>query len=72
MSSGAEDSDSVAAAAGKRPPRRGESFVPTAVAVSVCETIEDDLPTQLDRFAKYLHHQEQVWFTLILICLQAS
>ena len=41
------------------------------MAVSVCETIEDDLPTQLDRFAKYLHHQEQVWFTLILICLQA-
>ena len=33
VSSGAEDSDSAAAAARKRPPRRGESFVPTAAAI---------------------------------------
>ena len=42
-----------------------------SMAVSVCETIEDNLPTQLDQFAKYLHHQEQVWFTIILICFKA-
>ena len=69
MSSGAEDSDSARdSLVKKRPPRRGESFVPTRMAGGSAtlsdnvEAKEDELSTQLNRLAEYLNYREQVRF----------